>query len=128
MRPYEAATRARFNMDTHYYKFPLDQKGQEIMPFCVGSCVLCGGGGQLGEIASSASGVYATKLGYANAVGGCTVSFEAEGEQVLIPYSSIGRGKGGARLRRPPASLRPADRVKPSFAYTSALKERVLTT
>ena len=64
MRPYEAATRARFNMDTHYYKFPLDQKGQEIMPFCIGSCVLCGGARQLGVIASFASGVYATKLAF----------------------------------------------------------------
>ena len=91
-RPYEMATCRRFNFDAHYDRFPLDNRGNEIMPFCVGSSVLCGRGGQPGEIASFASGVYATKVGYSSCIGGCTVSFEAEGEQVYIFLTWPGQG------------------------------------
>ena len=114
--------------DKHTNVFPMDKNGQEIMPFCVGSVVLVGTRGQVGEIDSFASGVLSTKVGYSGAIGGCTIRFEAEGESVLIPFTSLGRGKGGARLRRPPPSLRPRPRVAPAFAYSEALKERVNAT
>ena len=124
-RPYEQATRQRKKFDEMVARFPMDKLGNEIMPFCVGSSVLCGGRSQQGEIVKFASGAYAAKPGYAAAVGGCTVSFEAEGECVDVQYTSLGTGKGGARLRRPPPSLRPPSKAPPGFAFSDALKERV---
>ena len=114
--------------DEHTSKFPLDSKGCEVMPFCVGSSVLVGSRGQLGTISKFASGVLSTKPGYASSIGGCTICFEAEGEAVYIDYTSLGTGKGGARLRRPPPTLRPPSRVPNGHQYSEALKGRVIQT
>eukprot|EP00966_Prymnesium_polylepis_P337189 7391933-Prymnesium_polylepis.2 len=96
------------------------------MPWCVGAKVLCRG--QLGTIFSFASGVYSSKQEYASSAGGCTIAFEVDGERALIDYNSLGKGKGGARLQRPPPSLRPPPRQVPSFAYSEDLRARVLDT
>eukprot|EP00966_Prymnesium_polylepis_P171952 3976256-Prymnesium_polylepis.1 len=109
----QATTRRNQTFDVAASKFPLNAKGQEIMPWCVGSTVLCRG--QRGTIEKFASGVYSTKAGYASSVGGCTITFDADGERALIDYTSLGAGKGGARLQREPPSLRPLQRNTPSF-------------
>ena len=128
-RPFEQSTRRRMRLDEHIDKFPLDKFGNEIMPFCVGSSVLCGNssGGNLGEIASFDSGVLSTRPGYAGA-SGCTIIFQADGESVEVHYDSIGKAKGGANLRRVMPSLRPEQRNPPSFSYSEGLKERVSST
>jgi hypothetical protein len=48
--------------------------------------------------------------------------------QALVEYTSLGKGKGGARLQRPPPRLRPPARAVPSFTYSSDLRARVLDT
>eukprot|EP00310_Coccolithus_braarudii_P002669 CAMPEP_0183376892 /NCGR_PEP_ID=MMETSP0164_2-20130417/121601_1 /TAXON_ID=221442 /ORGANISM="Coccolithus pelagicus ssp braarudi, Strain PLY182g" /LENGTH=88 /DNA_ID=CAMNT_0025554287 /DNA_START=607 /DNA_END=869 /DNA_ORIENTATION=+ len=77
-RPFEQAIVRRNNtFDVAVSKFPLNAKGQEIMPWCVGSAVLCRG--QPGIIEKFASGAYSTKEGDASSSGGCTVAFEFDG-------------------------------------------------
>mmetsp|Transcript_4852 Transcript_4852/g.10690 ORF Transcript_4852/g.10690 Transcript_4852/m.10690 type:complete len:144 (-) Transcript_4852:451-882(-) len=113
-RAYEqAVTRRNESFDVAMRKFPLNNKGIEIMPWCVGSAVLCRG--QLGTIEKFASGAYSTKEEYASSAGGCTIAFEVGGARALIDYTSLGKGKGGARLQRPPPLLRPPSRVVPKF-------------
>ena len=105
--------------DVHAARYPLNSKGQETMPFFVGDKVLCRR--QLGIIHSFASGVYLSKEGYASS-GGCTIAFEVDGEQALVEYTSMGKGKGGARLQRAAPSLSPPPRATPSFACAIGLE------
>ena len=112
-------------IDAYDTRHPLNLQGKETTPFYVGDTILCRG--QPGTISSFASGVYLSKEEYASS-GGVTISFEVSGEEALVDYTSLGKGKGGARLQRVAPSLRPPPRATPSFAYSEELRERVLTT
>jgi hypothetical protein len=124
-RAYEQCVMRRAVIDAYDTCHPLDLKGNETTPFFVGDSILCRG--QPGTISSFASGVYLSKEEYASS-GGVTIAFEMNGEEALVDYTSIGKGKGGARLQRVAPSLRPPPRATPSFAYSDELRERVLTT
>eukprot|EP00966_Prymnesium_polylepis_P189901 4400550-Prymnesium_polylepis.1 len=113
-RVYEQAVVRRSAHDAHFAAHPLDAKGRETTPWAVGDAVLCRG--QPGTLHA---------LGSGNRLGGCTVAFEVDGEKALIDYDSFGKGKGGARLQRPPPSLHPPAPVS-SQGYDDALRARVL--
>ena len=57
--------------------------------------------------------------------GSCTLSFSAEGIEATRIFKSIGRGKGGARLTRPPVSLRPGARAQRSDEKASKAEPSV---
>ena len=109
-------------MDTHYARNPLSATGQEMTPYFVGTRVLCRG--QPGTIFAFSSGGYLSKEGYASS-GGVTIMFEVDDEQVKVQYSSLGKGKGGARLQRQMPSLRPPCRAGQRVGYSEELKQRV---
>lgn len=121
-RAFNQAISRRAEFDRVAARFPVDAKGREIMPWCVGNEVLCRG--QPGIIQAFASGVSSTKEGYASA-GGCTIAFEVDGETTCLEYESLGNDKGGARLQRCPPSLRPPQHRNDKFVIPEDVKQRV---
>ena len=89
-RAYEQCVMRRAVIDAYDTCHPLDLKGNESTPFFVGDSILCRG--QPGTISSFASGVYLSKEEYASS-GGVTIAFEMNGEEALVDYTSIGKGK-----------------------------------
>lgn len=125
-RAFQKAITRREAFDKYVARFPTDKSGHEIMPWCVGSAVLCRG--QPGIIEKFASGVLSTREDYAGSVGGCSIRFEVDGEKMVMDYTSLGRGKGGARLQRPPPSLRTTKRSTCGHLLSKEVKDRVRDT